>query len=82
MISLTGKTKEQVEQEKINKKWQEIRNKRNQLLKETDYLVLSDYPLSPENKNLIEVYRQQLRDIPQNYSNPFDVVFPEKPNFS
>ena len=37
---------------------------REKQLKETDYLVLPDYPLSDEEKQQWTEYRQQLRDMP------------------
>ena len=45
-------------------KLEEIRNLRNQKLKETDYLALSDNTMSEEMKT----YRQSMRDVPQDYS--------------
>jgi len=59
----------------IDKKWKAIREKRNQLLAETDYLALSDNTMSAE----MTAYRQALRDLPASTSNPDDVVFPTKP---
>ena len=38
------------------------RENRNQLLKESDKYLLPDYPITPENLELIKTYRQQLRD--------------------
>ena len=38
------------------------RNTRNQLLEKTDRYVLSDFPLTDEQKNEIMVYRAALRD--------------------
>ena len=46
------------------RKLNEIRNIRNQKLKETDYMANSDYTM-PEN---IRTWRQSLRDIPQDYT--------------
>ena len=46
------------------------------LLKETDYLALSDTTL-PEP---MRVYRQELRDIPQDFATPDIVIFPNKPD--
>jgi septation ring formation regulator EzrA len=80
MIEINGKTKQEVEQEKINQEWIRIRNKRDNLLKETDYLIMPDYLITDEDRILVENYRNELRNIPQNYSNPFEVVFPEKPD--
>ena len=41
-----------------------LRNKRNQLLAETDFYALSDVTMSDEMKT----YRQALRDLPSNYT--------------
>lgn len=38
------------------------RNTRNQLLEKTDRYILSDYPLTDEQKNEIKAYRNALRD--------------------
>ena len=40
-----------------------LRNQRNQALKNTDIYLLSDFPISTENKELIINYRQLLRDF-------------------
>ena len=55
--------------------WNEFRTKRNQLLAETDYLALSDVTMSDEMKT----YRQALRDLPANTSDPANPVWPTKP---
>ena len=60
-------------------KWDEIRNKRDFLIINTDYTQVSDSPLSPEKKAEFTAYRQALRDIPQAYDNPDDIVWPTKP---
>ncbi len=46
------------------RKLNEIRNIRNQKLKETDYMANSDYTM-PDN---IKTWRQSLRDIPQDFT--------------
>lgn len=57
---------------KINEYIQEkpfeiLRKKRNELLKECDYLALPDYPHeNPEIRTAWKIYRQQLRDLPNN----------------
>jgi len=63
-------------------KWLEIRVKRDKLIRDTDYLVQPDYPLSDSLKSEIIVYRQALRDIPQSVGDPDDVVWPQKPAIS
>ena len=52
-----------------------LRTKRNQLLAETDYLALSDVTLTDE----MSTYRQTLRDLPANTSDPANPVWPTKP---
>lgn len=56
-----------------------IRMERNRLLKETDWTQIPDAVLTDEKKAEFTAYRQALRDIPQTYSNPDDVVWPIKP---
>jgi hypothetical protein len=60
-------------------KWQSIRDWRNHLLLMTDYSQIDDYPGAPAQKKDWKKYRQALRDIPQVYKSPDDVVFPEPP---
>ena len=57
----------------------DVRDKRNQLLSETDYLTNNDYPISEEARELVRAYRQALRDVPQQEGFPETVVWPEKP---
>ena len=53
-----------------------LRSKRNELLAETDYLALSDVTLSTE----MAEYRQALRDLPANTSDPANPTWPVKPS--
>ena len=56
----------------------DLREQRNSLLAETDYLALSDYTMSDEMKQ----YRQDLRDITEGLTTKEEVEaveFPEKP---
>jgi len=39
------------------------RNMRNELLNQTDRFLLSDYPITEEQKQEIIIYRQTLRDF-------------------
>ena len=58
--------------------WEQIRAKRDALLKDSDWTVASDANPKP-SKALWFDYRQALRDIPQAFSSPESVVFPNKP---
>ena len=76
IVNENGVEREATEQEKAdiiarNKAWEddtanrqlaEIRQIRNQKLKETDYLALSDVTMS----DAVKTWRQTLRDLPQN----------------
>lgn len=57
----------------------DVRLERNKLLSDTDHLIQADYPISDEKKQEIKVYRQALRDIPQQDGFPDNIVWPEKP---
>ena len=61
---------------RIEEKWIEIRDFRNNLLLECDWTQLSDIP--SETKTLWQTYRQELRDI-TNQANPYNIVWPVKP---
>ena len=52
-----------------------IREKRNNLLEETDWMANSDVTMLDAWKT----YRQQLRDLPANTSDPANPTFPTKP---
>lgn len=57
----------------------EAREKRNQLIAETDYLAMPDYPLDAEKKGAVLAYRQALRDIPEQAGFPRQIDWPVKP---
>ena len=45
---------------------------RDRRIAETDYLVMPDYPLSQEKLEEIKVYRQALRDLPEQLGFPWN----------
>lgn len=60
-------------------KWSLVKQERNKLLALSDWTQILDAPMSTEQREAWGVYRQALRDVPQVFSNPDDVVFPETP---
>ena len=60
----------------VENAWKTLRTKRTELLTETDYLALSDVTLSTE----MAEYRQALRDLPANTSDPANPTWPVKPS--
>jgi hypothetical protein len=59
--------------------WQMLRLRRNLLLSSCDWTQLSDAQITVEKKQQYSEYRQQLRNLPQNTSNPNNVVWPTEP---
>ncbi len=56
-------------------RWEALRLERNSRLRQTDCYALSDRTLSDEMKT----YRQALRDLPANTSNPANPTWPTEP---
>ena len=57
----------------------DARNIRDEILRETDKYLLSDYPVTAEHKQKIIEYRQFLRDVPKQTGFPRDIVWGEFP---
>ena len=58
-------------------KWIEIRNERNQKLQETDWQMTKALEIG-EDASALKAYRQKLRDIPQDQTDPFSITWPER----
>jgi len=56
--------------------WQAIRVERDRRLAASDWTQVSDAPVDAA---AWATYRQQLRDLPQNYILPSDVEWPQEP---
>ena len=57
--------------------WDQIRMKRNALISHSDWVMFEDAKVS--NKEAWLTYRQALRDLPQDFRTPEEVVWPSKP---
>lgn len=55
-----------------------IRERRDRLLKESDWTISTDSPLSEEKKNEFKIYRQALRDFPS-ICDPMMIEWPSYP---
>ena len=69
-------TVEEMQQAALVGNWRRIRKQRAKLLAETDWMANSDVTMSEE----MTAYRQALRDLPQTYTEPTDVVWPTNPH--
>lgn len=55
------------------------RQKRDRLIAATDYLVTPDYPIESDRLAKVKIYRQALRDIPEQAGFPRTIAWPKKP---
>ena len=60
-------------------KWQQIRNQRNRLLLETDWVVTKASDTGVAVSNEWKTYRQALRDVPTQ-TDPDNITWPTKPS--
>jgi len=68
-----------VEDKPIEATEAEIKVQRKQLLFDSDWTQLPNGPLTTEQQAAWATYRQELRDIPQQFSYPLTVIFPTPP---
>jgi hypothetical protein len=59
--------------------WETARKIRNYKLIETDWVGLTDVSLTGPELERWKIYRQTLRDIPQSFIRPEDIIWPQKP---
>jgi len=72
-----GNTAEAIDEDTLT--WDEIRHKRDQILRDTDWTMTSGATVDQAQW---AAYRQVIRDIPQTYKDktPDDVVWPTQPS--
>lgn len=73
---LTPEETAEREQRLVDSAWHFLRAERNARLAECDWTVLAD---TPTTTAAWKVYRQQLRDLPDNTTDPFNPVWPTPP---
>lgn len=59
----------------------QARSQRDALIAATDYLMATDYPLTDEKRQELTVYRQALRDVPEQPGFPTEIAWPVKPEW-
>ena len=68
----------EVKAAEADEQWIEVRASRNYRLAQSDWVSLSDVPMSDAKRNEWEVYRQTLRDI-TNQPDPYNISWPTAP---
>lgn len=76
VIPFSDEECEKIEAESIAHSWRVLRAERNRLLAECDWTQALD---SPVDKAAWATYRQSLRDLPQNTTDPLNPIWPERP---
>lgn len=66
----------------VEEHWKRIRLIRDKLLSDTDWMLLDDAGLTIPERLQVIAYRQELRDIPQTFANPENVVWSDRPTFT
>ena len=64
----------------IGRAWVELKNRRNGSLLDSDWTQGNDAPLTDAKKQEWATYRQDLRDLPANTTDPANPAWPEPPN--
>ena len=59
--------------------WDDIRRERDSILAASDWTQVADAPFTASEKQAWADYRQALRDVPQDFDSPDDVIWPEAP---
>jgi len=63
----------------IDSKWMQVRNERNRLLLQTDWVITKASETGVAVSNEWKTYRQALRDVPTQ-SDPDNITWPTKPS--
>jgi hypothetical protein len=74
---LTPEETAETENRQTTLAWQQLRIERDRLLAESDWTVLGD---SPTPTAAWKAYRQALRDLPANTTDPFAPIWPTPPS--
>ncbi|MGR3968035.1 hypothetical protein FW800_26750 [Pseudomonas sp. 910_23] len=61
--------------------WASIRTRRQQLLAVTDVMQSLDSSLTDAQRSELALYRQAVREVPQDTGDPYKVEWPELPTF-
>ncbi|HCE1515538.1 TPA: phage tail assembly chaperone [Vibrio parahaemolyticus] len=77
LCSMLGKNV--VDNQLSSQRWSQVREQRDKLLRETDWALTIDSPVDAETIEALKIYRQSLRNIPQDYTDPESVIWPQLP---
>lgn len=64
------------DEDRLNESWRVLRQERDALLSETDWVGARGVNLSSAELEKYDIYRQSLRDLPESDSDPNNIVMP------
>jgi hypothetical protein len=70
------------QQELDDQAWVDLRTERDRLLSATDFMMTEDYynsKMTSQEQTDVKTYRDDLRDLPADTSNPHNPTWPTKP---
>ena len=73
---------EYTQQELDDRAWASLRNERDSLLSATDFMMTQDYytnEMSVQERTDVTTYRTELRDLPDDTTDPHNPTWPTKP---
>ena len=79
-LVLDGTASNKAAKAALTRAMEDIRLERDRRLLASDFALLPDSSLSDVEKQEVTVYRQALRDFPENVSDPLNPVWPEPPS--
>lgn len=68
--------------QKDDEQWDRMRFRRNRLLADCDWTVMSDSPITGAARAEWLNYRMALRNLPQEQTDPYNIVWPTAPGSS
>lgn len=84
IVPLTEEEAEGALESAKQRKFDTLRESRDFLLTQTDYMLIPDYPINSQDLAVLKEYRQALRDLPSQEGAPWldtEVPWPTKPEF-
>lgn len=75
--TVIDKTEKEILDQK-SKKWVEIREERNKKLAKLDYIIGIAFENAFTLSDKFKEYRQALRDLPEDFDDPFNITWPEE----
>ena len=76
IVTLTQEEKNEIE----NIQASDVRRRRNELLSDSDWIVIKSFEKQEIVPNLWQVYRQELRDLSNQPEFPWNITWPISPN--